>query len=340
MKLRKDVASFGDKMTNRQTLEDERAAVPCPGDRWTARESFALSAQPNAEPSSLAQETDGQPEKALLYLPSQMRNRLSITERSSRAIEFEQIKSQMLIGKGKNARGEVANTRAQTMLNHITERSSRAIEFEQIKSQMLIGKGKNAHGEVANTRVQTMLNRLEQRIKNATVDYNTSFDALKKLGVTAEDLGPLKKINDEHFKGLMGLLRAARELEEGRRKLPWFWTVRELGKTGGIKEDEEELNEEDEEELNEAIRVEWFCGRECFRRWKEEELWLRRELASTMFSFRHMKESWKDLSKSDYARINPGYRSYCIRQSDVYHGLLVGGLRRGASVLQSIKERS
>ncbi|CAE6478744.1 unnamed protein product, partial [Rhizoctonia solani] len=243
-------------------------------------EKIQMSALP-----SLAQETDGQPEKALLYLPSQMRNCLSITERSSRAIEFEQIKSQMLIGKGKNARGEVANTRAQTMLN-----------------------------------------RLEQCIKNATVDYNTSFDALKKLGVTAEDLGPLKKINNEHFKGLMGLLRAARELEEGRRKLPWFWTVRELGKTGGIKEDEEELNE--------AIRVEWFRGRERFCRWKEEELWLRRELASTMFSFRHMKESWKDLSKSDYARINPGYRSYCIRQSDVYHGLLT------TEMLRSIKERS
>ncbi|KDN34713.1 hypothetical protein RSAG8_12214, partial [Rhizoctonia solani AG-8 WAC10335] len=289
MKLRKDVASFGDKMTNRQTLEVYNRRVSLTSRIQSHRQSAAMFVdlklhRVSALPS-LAQETDGQPEEALLYLPSQMRNRLSITERSSRAIEFEQIKSQMLIGKGKNARGEVANARAQTMLN-----------------------------------------RLEQRIKNATVDYNTSFDALKKLGVTAEDLGPLKKINDEHFKGLMGPLHAARELEEGRRGLPWFWMVRELGKTGGIKEDEEELNE--------AIRVEWFRGRERFRRWKEEELWLRRELASTMFSFRHMKESWKDLSKSDYARINPGYRSYCIRQSDVYHGLLVGGLRRGASVLQ------
>ncbi|KDN34993.1 hypothetical protein RSAG8_11967, partial [Rhizoctonia solani AG-8 WAC10335] len=125
-----------------------------------------------------------------------------------------------------------------------------------------------------------MLNQLEQCIKNATVNYNTSFDALKKLRVTAEDLGPLKKINNEHFKGLMGLLHAAHELEEGRRKLPWFWMVHELGKTSGIKEDEEELNE-----------VGWFRSREHFCRWKEEELWLQWELASTMFPFHHMKES-------------------------------------------------
>ncbi|KDN34031.1 hypothetical protein RSAG8_12881, partial [Rhizoctonia solani AG-8 WAC10335] len=170
---------------------------------------------------SLAQETDGQPKKALLYLPSQMQNHLSITKHSSWAIEFKQI---------------VHRLECFESLHCLHVACSQ-------KSQMLIGKGKNACGEVANTRVQTMLNRLEQCIKNATVDHNTSFDALKKLGVTAEDLGPLKKINDEHFKWLMGLLHAAHELEEGRRKLLWFWMVHEWGKTSGIKEDEEELNE-------------------------------------------------------------------------------------------------
>ncbi|KDN41824.1 hypothetical protein RSAG8_07195, partial [Rhizoctonia solani AG-8 WAC10335] len=276
-KLYKDVQSMGDKMTEHQRLDIHKRRVALMPRIQSHRQSAAsfIDLHPNKMGSlpSIAEETRGQPEIASLYLPSHQQKRVSLTERSNKTTELEQIKSQMLIGKLDNVRGEVANTRAQTSLN-----------------------------------------RLEQRIKNATSDYNSSFEALKNLGVATTNLGPLKRILDAHFKGLMSILRGVRELDEGRKKLPWFWTVRESGTNGGVKEDEEEFNE--------SIRVEWFRGRERYRRWREEELWLRRELASTLYSFQHMQESWKDLSTNDCAKANPGYRSYCIRQSDMYQGLL------------------
>ncbi|EUC61585.1 hypothetical protein RSOL_400650 [Rhizoctonia solani AG-3 Rhs1AP] len=307
LKLRDDVIAFGEKLTDRQALEVHKRRVSLTSRINTHREHAALFIDllPNKlSTTSVSQETGGQPEQAVLYLPSHLSRRLDKTERSTWAIDLEKI---------------VRKAECFECLRRIRVACSQ-------KSQMLIGKTKNARGEVANTRAQVMITRLEQRIKSAMAEYNRSFEALENLSVEADTLNPFKKVKDTDFTGLMSLLRGVRELEEGRKRLPWFWTVRETGLKSG--------KDEDEEETNDAIRVEWFRGRERFRRWQEEVLWLRRELASTLFSFAHSKDTWSKLSQSAYAGVHPGYRSYSRRQSDVYHGLLVSGLRKGLLVLK------
>ncbi|KAG8693726.1 hypothetical protein FRC11_002711 [Ceratobasidium sp. 423] len=104
----------------------------------------------------LAQETDGQPEHTSLYLPSALGKKLATTEHSAHVTELEKTlrrakcleelhcmqmaclqKSQMLIGKNKNACGEVANTRAQAMLSHLTKWISNATAKYTVSYQAL-----------------------------------------------------------------------------------------------------------------------------------------------------------------------------------------------------------
>ncbi|KAG8682023.1 hypothetical protein FRC11_000358, partial [Ceratobasidium sp. 423] len=253
---------------------------------------------------SLAKETDGQPEYASLYLPSVLEKRLASTERSTRVAELEKTLRQ----------------------SECLEALHRVRTACLQKSQMLIGKNKNARGEVANTRAQTMISRLTKRISNATDEYNSSYLALKKLGANSADLRPLQRLRESDFTGLMTILRGDRELGEGTRRLPWFWTVRGTG------EESEPIVRN--EEVVDAICVEWFRGRERYRRWREEELWLRRELASTLFTFKSMADAWQARSQGEHSKWLPGYRSYCIRQRDVFHGLLESGFLRCSSVLK------
>ncbi|KAG8731041.1 hypothetical protein FRC11_005277 [Ceratobasidium sp. 423] len=193
------------------------------------------------------------------------------------------------------------------------------------KSQMIAGKKKHARGEVANTRAQTMINRLSARVDNAIHDYNRSFDALKIL-VQPEQLPPFRQLLSSHLNGLTRILNADRATGEGGKRLPWFWTIRD--------NDTRSEQEAEEDEYNEAIRVEWFRGRERYRRWEEEVLWLRREIASTLFSYNSYSIEWMRRLESDYADLHNGYKAYCLRQSDLYLGLMISGYKRAEHVLK------
>ncbi|KDN34990.1 hypothetical protein RSAG8_11964, partial [Rhizoctonia solani AG-8 WAC10335] len=134
-KLRQDIAGYGKKLTEPRRLEvyNRRTALSSriAGHRKNGAHFLDLVVTNLAAQPSLAKETDGQPEHAVLYLPSHLRKRVSWTEHSLRMIQLEQTireaecletlrrvrtaaaqKSQMLIGKQKNAHREVANTRA------------------------------------------------------------------------------------------------------------------------------------------------------------------------------------------------------------------------------------
>jgi hypothetical protein len=76
------------------------------------------------------------------------------------------------------------------------------------------------------------------------------------------------------------------------------------------------------------MRVEWFRGRERFRRFKEEVLLLRREIASTLLYYHARSTSWKTLAESQTHSHQDGYIRYCYRQSDVFVGLAVDGYMR------------
>ncbi|KAG8763025.1 hypothetical protein FRC11_006400 [Ceratobasidium sp. 423] len=250
--------------------------------------------------SPIAEETDGQPEYATLYLPSQLGKQVMRMERSLRVIDLE-----------------ITLRRAEC---YETLRRVRTACMQ--KSQMITGKNKHAQGEIANTRAQTMISRLTTRVDNAIADYNRSFNALKQLA-GSEHLRPFQELLKTHFNGLDRILRPDREGGEGRKMLPWFWTVRDNDSRSDKEAEEEEYNEE------------WFRGRERYRRWEEEVLWLRREIASTLFSYYAHSDEWMSRSQSNYAELNEGYKSYCLRQSDLYLGLMISGYQRVEHVLKA-----
>jgi hypothetical protein len=176
-------------------------------------------------PDSLSEETDGQPEQARLHIPSQLGSRISRTERSERAIDLEVTLRRV----------ECFETlrRVRTALSQ--------------KATILEGKRKNARGEIANTRAQTMINRVSLRITQTKDDYNRSYEALRRLGLTASRLRPLIRLQSQHFSGITSILLGQRDLHEGRKRLPWFWGVRDAEA-----EDETAEEQADVEEFNEG----------------------------------------------------------------------------------------
>ncbi|KAG8698707.1 hypothetical protein FRC11_014204, partial [Ceratobasidium sp. 423] len=252
------------------------------------------------ELGTIAEETNGQPEHAGLYLPSHVKGRIARTERSLRVIALEI---------------ELRQAECMEMLRQVRTASSQ-------KAQTLMGKQKNAWGEVANTRAQAAITRLTVRVSNAIAEYTRSYDALLTLGVTPRDALPLQPLSIKQLEGLMSLLKGDRNLGEGTRCMPWFWTVRDLSSDMTTQPQDKPLIDDEE------YTDEWFHGRERFRRWREEEHWLWREIASTLFDYYSRSKAWQTLSQSDYTQRTLGYSAYCVRQSDIFLGLLADGFKQ------------
>ncbi|EUC56773.1 hypothetical protein RSOL_196120 [Rhizoctonia solani AG-3 Rhs1AP] len=309
VRLSDDIKQFGKNLTDSQSLEvtKRRLGLHSRISSHRTHASLFIDVQvASAEtPKSLAEETDGRPELAKLYIPSHLKASISRSERSLRLIKMEV---------------ELRKAECYETLRRVRTGSMQY-------SEMVKGKNDNARGEIAKTRARTMIERVAARVKHAREDYNRSYQALTELGIEKKDLLPLQTLKSSDFKDLHAILSGARDIPQGRLRLPWFWQVRE--RIPG----QPEIS--DQEEYAEAIRVEWFRGRERFKRWKEEVFWLQRELASTLFDFHSRSQTWESLSSSAYATRNPGYLSYCLRQRDVYHQLLVDGFIRGEHILNS-----
>ncbi|KDN34347.1 hypothetical protein RSAG8_12552, partial [Rhizoctonia solani AG-8 WAC10335] len=221
-RLRQDVHSYGTITSSRQSLDvyNRRSALSTRIQLHRERSALFIDVKIAEAGSlqSLAEETDGKPEHAGLYLPSQLTTQLSSTKRSERVIAMEKTLR----------KAECLET-----LRRLRTACSQ-------KSQMITGKQKNARGEVANTRAQTAITRLTSRITQAIADYNRSFQALLALGVDEHQARPLEHLAEKHLDGLMSMLKGTRDLGEKERRMPWFWSVRDSqGGEGGISEDEE-----------------------------------------------------------------------------------------------------
>lgn len=83
-----------------------------------------------------------------------------------------------------------------------------------------------------------------------------------------------------------------------------------------------------------ATRVEGFRGRERFRRWKEEKLWLSREIASVTLDFHYQSDKWQALANSQHACFNPGFKAYCMSQRDIWWSLREDAFNRSKPILQ------
>ncbi|KAF8602474.1 hypothetical protein BDV93DRAFT_509241 [Ceratobasidium sp. AG-I] len=97
-----------------------------------------------------------------------------------------------------------------------------------------------------------------------------------------EDLKDLVPGEPETYTGLVQLLKQKQELGQTNAVLPWFWKVLFADGEGFTPN----------EQYQENIKVEWFLARECYWQWDEEILWLKREVASTVFTFKHHQRNW------------------------------------------------
>jgi hypothetical protein len=155
-----DLKKFGKHITDRQALDvfQRRSALSTRIITHRQRASLFLDILLNKDQvsESLAEETDGRPELARLHLPSQLGDSLSASQRSrhvqsvelklrrvaclralSRVRTTSIQKAQLITTKQHHARGEVANTRAQSMITRLSDRVDLAIwEYEHSREAM------------------------------------------------------------------------------------------------------------------------------------------------------------------------------------------------------------
>ncbi|KAG8706551.1 hypothetical protein FRC08_000988 [Ceratobasidium sp. 394] len=310
--LVRDLKACGSNMTDRQALDffNHRSALSSRIIRNRQSAAFfldiILSVSHNSE--SLAEETDGQPEKATLYLPSQLGKSLSLTERSIRA------------------KGTEYKIRRVACLRGIHRLKVAAIQ----KKNAIMGKQQRARGEIHNTRAQGVIDRIAQRVDLACWEYTNSWRAMKVLGVDDMDAKLFRPIEKADISKLSRFLGGNRELGEGYKEAPWFWSV-PVG-------DSEAEPMSVEQEVNEANRVEWFRGRERYKRWQEEESLLRREIASVILDFNSRADDWRNKLDTDHTKMNSGYAAYCVRQRDSWLAMRDDAIQRAQTMLNAQPE--
>ncbi|QRV88403.1 hypothetical protein RhiJN_16421 [Ceratobasidium sp. AG-Ba] len=294
-RLSQDLRKIGSDPTDRQSLDlfNRRSSLSSRIICHRQQAVFFLDIKPSQDSvtGSLAEETDGRPEKARLYLPSRLGSALVATDRSRKAEKLEYT------------------LRRATCLQAVHRIRVATIQ----KKQATRSKRRNARGEIMNTRSQAAIDRLGDRVDLAVWEYKNSYKALTKLKLTEEDSKILRPVSKPDLDELWKFLDLDRATGEGYKKAPWLWIL-----TGSEAGSASESSQVVEKEIDEANRVEWFRGRERYRRWQEEVLWLEREAASIVLDFQSRSEYWERLSHSNHAGVNAGYQSYCVRQRDVW----------------------
>ncbi|KAG8716637.1 hypothetical protein FRC09_015470 [Ceratobasidium sp. 395] len=309
-RLKEDIKEYGTGITDRQSLDvfNRRSSLSSRIIRHRSNAALFVDVAPlsSGVVESLAEETDGQPEIASLFLPSQAKKLVIRSERTLRVSSIEYWLRQVACF-----------------------RTIHRIKVALIqKTNMIKTKDKHATGQIRNTRAQAAVNRISERAEAAVWEFNTSYKAMKTLGFKNNDASLLKSIKPKDLSGVVTTLGGAKKLGEGYKKLPWFWL---------LKSDSKQQTDADvQEELNEANRVEWFRGRARYERWREEECWLRREMASVILDFNARATHWEGLSQTDNAAVNAGYRVYCLRQRDTWLTMRNDAYQRGRSLLLCI----
>ncbi|QRV96937.1 hypothetical protein RhiJN_24956 [Ceratobasidium sp. AG-Ba] len=220
-RLMRDIKSYGSKMTDRQALDcfNRRSQLSTRIIRHREHAAHFIDVIPTSLDSlpSLAEETDGRPEKASLYLPSQLKTAMDDTARSVRV------------------KGIEYKLRRVACLRAIHRFKVAAIQ----KRTLLRGKKLNARGEIMNTRAQTVINRTSAQVNMAIWEYNNSYKAMESIGLTETDNRLLKPLDDADHKVMSDFLDGGRGLGEGYKRTPWFWCV-----GGDGTQEEKEVNDE------------------------------------------------------------------------------------------------
>jgi hypothetical protein len=207
-RITSDLKTFGKHITDKQALEIFQRRSSLSSRISTHRNCAALFLDILLDglhvSASIAEETDGRPELARLYMPSQLGSSLSLTPRSLHAKDLE------------------LKLRRVTCLRALSRVRTTSIQ----KAQMITSKQQQARGEVANTRAQTMIARLSDRVDLAMWEYENSRKALGRLAPSTRDTKIFKELTSGDLKGLSSILKGQRELGEGSRALPWFWVLR------------------------------------------------------------------------------------------------------------------
>ncbi|QRV91950.1 hypothetical protein RhiJN_19968 [Ceratobasidium sp. AG-Ba] len=315
-----DLESYGNQITDRQSLEcfNRRSALSSRISRHRQSAAFFVDVMAGGsdDSGSLAEETDGQPERAVLYLPSRLGPKLMDAERSQKAKDYEYT------------------LRRVTCLRALHRVKNHSIQ----KRNMLRGKAKHARGQTNTTRVQGMIDRMSRRVDMAAWEYGNCRGALRALGLKEHDKRTLRELKDRHVSELSKFLDLDRNLGQGYKTIPWIWQLTTAEPDAHIESVETAPNTpkglvDIEKEVDDANRVEWFRGRERYKRWEEEALWLRREIASVILDFDRRAQVWNARASSDAGKRSMGYRAYSIRQRDAWTSLRQDALDRAKHML-------
>ncbi|KAG8685134.1 hypothetical protein FRC08_013283 [Ceratobasidium sp. 394] len=164
----------------------------------------------------------------------------------------------------------------------------------------------------------------------AVWEYQNSRNALHSLGLLAEDHSLFRPLSQADVTELSKFVSIDRNVGEGYKQAPWLWLL-----SGTEQSRASDSNKAIEAEIDEANRVEWFRGRERYKRWQEEVAWLQREVASVILDFDSRAQEWNRLANSNHAGTNGGYKSYCIRQRDAWTSMCTDAYSRATHILRS-----
>ncbi|KAG8713882.1 hypothetical protein FRC09_018212 [Ceratobasidium sp. 395] len=286
-----DVKAYGTKPTPRQTaaIATRRAKLlrTLEKHRQLASQFFPLST--DMEPSAQSSDgTGGQPELMSTLLPSDYPPGAISDRQSSPVIEWER---------------QIQRVACLKYLQTVRMISIQKVHVSDSRS-------KHTRGVKSVTREATQQQRLAERLAAAAWAYNTSRDRLMLLSSSDRDANALRPLTPGDLSSLTEDVKKNRSLGQGWIKMPWYWRVNyapSVNDTGDVTLRKSEMAEE----CSASIRVEWFRGRERYKRWEEEVFWLEHEAASVASFF--TQEHWRGGKRLMTLILPDGARTAVVR---------------------------
>lgn len=230
-RLSADMKKLGSDPTDRQSLDcfNRRSSLSSRIIKHRQQAAFFIDIRVLNDKGvdSLAEETDGRPELAKLYLPSRLGVALSPTDRSLKAQQLEY------------------KLRRTTCLRAVHRIRLATIQ----KKQVTRGKQRNAKGEIMRTRAQTTIDRISEKVDVGVWEYQNSYKAMEKLKFQENDSTILRPILKADLDALWKFLDMDRAAGEGYKKAPWLWLLTGSDSTSGAESDREVQKEIDEGEI-------------------------------------------------------------------------------------------
>lgn len=195
-----------------------------------------------------------------------------------------------------------------------------------VKALLLRGKSTVSHSQKKKTRAQGLVDNQTKTIEQGIASYSFSQKAYNQLGTLQGTLKKLPLLTPSDISNALSLLAADRtQLQEGKRTLPWFFRQPycsdwDLDSDMHTLEGKSTQSACDSAEAYLVARLEWFRGRERWKRWEEELKLLKVDMIRTLRYIEHKQCQWVQqatVAQQSGGKATKGFEAYCYRQAHI-----------------------